>query len=236
MREPCAITAGALRAAGAAVRPGITTKELDRIISKFIREAGAVPTFLNYGGFPANACISVNEQVIHGIPSHSVVLKEGDIVSVDVGAKKNGFTGDAADTFAVGEISDEAKRLIEVTRQSFFEGIKNARPGKRVSDISAAIGEYCERFGYGVVREYTGHGVGRELHEDPAIPNYGTPGRGARLIAGMTLAIEPMVNLGTADVKVLPDRWTVITADRKISAHYENTVLITPTGCEILTK
>lgn len=236
MRRACAITAAALKKGGEAIRPGVSTWEIDRVIDAEIRKEGAIPSFLNYGGFPASACISVNEQVIHGIPDKRTVLREGDIVSIDVGARFEGFNGDAANTFAVGEVSDEALRLIKATKESFFQGIKFARPGNRVSDISAAVGSYCQGLGYGVVRAYTGHGVGRDLHEDPQVPNYGPPGRGARLMPGMTLAIEPMVNMGTHDVRVKEDGWTVVTADGKLSAHYEHTVLITADGCEILTR
>ena len=234
MREACRITAGARTIARQGIAAGVTTRELDREIHRYIVKNGATPTFYRYGGFPGNACISVNEEVIHGIPG-SRVIHDGDIVSVDVGAKIHGFTGDCAGTYPCGEITPEAKDLIEVTRQSFFEGIKFARVGYRISDIGHAIQQYVESHGYSVVRSYVGHGVGAELHEGPEIPNYGEPGHGPRLAKGMTLAIEPMVNAGTFDVRVLDNDWTVVTADGKLSAHYENTILITDGEPEILT-
>ena len=234
MRRACKITAAARALAGEMVRPGVTTKEIDKAVHDFIVSQGATPSFLNYSGYPASACISVNNTVIHGIPD-SRVLKEGDIVSVDVGAKWGGFHGDCAATFACGEISPEAKKLIEVTRQSFFEGMKFARQGYRISDIGHAVQTYVEANGFSVVRSFIGHGVGEHLHEEPEVPNYGKPGRGPRLIRGMTIAVEPMVNAGTFDVKVLKDGWTTVTADGKLSAHYENTVLITDGEPEILT-
>ena len=234
MRRACKITAAARALAGEMVRPGVTTKEIDKAVHDFIVSQGATPSFLNYSGYPASACISVNNTVIHGIPD-SRVLKEGDIVSVDVGAKWGGFHGDCAATFACGEISPEAKKLIEVTRQSFFEGVKYARQGYRISDIGHAVQTYVEANGFSVVRSFIGHGVGEHLHEEPEVPNYGKPGRGPRLIRGMTIAVEPMVNAGTFDVKVLKDGWTTVTADGKLSAHYENTVLITDGEPEILT-
>ena len=234
MRRACKITAAARALAGEMVRPGVTTKEIDKAVHDFIVSQGATPSFLNYSGYPASACISVNNTVIHGIPDGRV-LKEGDIVSVDVGAKWGGFHGDCAATFACGEISSEAKKLIEVTRQSFFEGVKYARQGYRISDIGHAVQTYVEANGFSVVRAFIGHGVGEHLHEEPEVPNYGKPGRGPRLIRGMTIAVEPMVNAGTFDVKVLKDGWTTVTADGKLSAHYENTVLITDGEPEILT-
>ena len=234
MRRACKITAAARALAGEMVRPGVTTREIDKAVHDFIVSQGATPSFLNYSGYPASACISVNNTVIHGIPD-SRVLKEGDIVSVDVGAKWGGFHGDCAATFACGEISPEAKKLIEVTRQSFFEGVKFARQGYRISDIGHAVQTYVEANGFSVVRAFIGHGVGEHLHEEPEVPNYGKPGRGPRLIRGMTIAVEPMVNAGTFDVKVLKDGWTTVTADGKLSAHYENTVLITDGEPEILT-
>lgn len=235
MRKACRITAGALKMAGEAIRPGMTTAELDRKIKSFIEQNGAKPSFLNYNGFPASACISVNEEVIHGIPGDRVLL-EGDIVKVDVGAYYLGFHGDCANTFPVGDISDEAKRLIEVTRQSFFEGIKNVKDGSRVGDIGSAIQSYVETNGYSVVRDYIGHGVGEHLHEEPDVPNYGRSGHGPRLYKGMTIAIEPMVCQGGYKVKTLDNDWTVVTCDGKLAAHYENTVVITDTGVEILTE
>lgn len=236
MREACRISAGALRVAGEAVRPGISTWEIDRIAYNYIKSQGAEPNFLGLYGFPATACISINDEVIHGIPSKTRILKEGDIVSIDLGAKKDGFNGDNAATFAVGNISDEARKLMDVTRESLYEAIKAAVPGNKIGDIAFAVQSYCEAHGYGVVREYTGHGVGKELHEDPSVPNYGKAGRGVRLIPGMTLAIEPMINEGTASIKVMPDGWTVKTRDAKLSAHFEHTVAITADGPVILTK
>ena len=216
------------------VKPGVTTREIDRAVEEFIRKSGAVPSFLNYHGFTGSACISVNDEVIHGIPGGRV-LQEGDIVSVDVGAYIGGFHGDCAATFPCGKISEEAQRLIDVTRESFFRGIMQAKEGKRVYDISAAIQQYVEANGFTVVREFVGHGIGRQLHESPEVPNYGTPGRGPRLLRGMTLAIEPMVNQGTAAIRQMNDGWTVKTLDGKLSAHYENTVLSTDGEPEILT-
>ena len=234
MRQACKITAAARALAGEMVRPGITTKQIDKAVHDFIVAQGARPSFLNYGGFPASSCISVNSTVIHGIPN-DYVLKEGDIVSIDVGAFYKGFHGDCAATYACGAISTEATKLIDVTKQSFFEGIRFATRGHRVSDISHAIQTYVESNGFSVVRTYVGHGVGQQLHEEPEVPNFGEAGHGPRLLPGMTLAIEPMVNVGTADVHVLKDRWTVLTNDGKLSAHYENTVLITDGEPEILT-
>ena len=234
MRQACKITAAARALAGEMVRPGVSTKAIDRAVREFILEQGAKPSFLHYNGFPASACISVNSVVIHGIPD-GYILQDGDIVSVDVGANYKGFHGDCAATFPCGTISAEAEKLIQVTKQSFFEGIAFAKHGHRVSDISHAIQTYVESNGYSVVRSFVGHGVGAQLHEEPEVPNFGMPGRGPRLIPGMTLAIEPMVNAGVADVRILKDRWTTVTADGKLSAHYENTVLITDGEPEILT-
>ena len=235
MRQAGKITAAARALAGEMVRPGVTTQEIDSAVEHFIRKEGAVPSFLHYNGFPASACISINDEVIHGIPSKKRVLKEGDIVSVDVGAVIGGFHGDCAATFACGKISEEAQRLIDVTRQSFFEGIKFAKQGYRVQDISAAVQAYAEENGFSIVREFVGHGVGAALHESPEVPNYGQRGRGPRLLKGMTLAIEPMVNAGAAAILQLSDGWTVKTQDGKLSAHYENTILITDGEPEILT-
>lgn len=234
MREAGKITAGARSIARQAIAAGITTAEIDKEVYNFITKSGATPSFLNYGGFPGSACISVNEELIHGIPGKRII-RNGDIVSVDVGAKIHGFHGDCAGTYPCGEVSEETKRLIEVTRQSFFEGIKYAKAGNRLGDISAAIQEYVERHGYSIVREYVGHGIGANLHEDPSVPNYGTKGRGPRLVKGMTLAIEPMVNMGAAAIRVLDDDWTVVTKDGSLCAHYENTILITDGEPEILT-
>ena len=234
MRQACRITAAARALAGEMVRPGVSTKAIDHAVHDFIVGQGAKPSFLNYNGFPASTCISVNGCVIHGIPG-GYVLKEGDIVSIDVGAFYEGFHGDCAATFACGAISTDAQKLIDVTEQSFFEGMKFATKGRRVQDISHAIQTYVESNGFSVVRSFVGHGVGRQLHEEPEVPNFGTPGRGPRLLPGMTLAIEPMVNTGTHEVRILQDGWTVKTADGKLSAHYENTVLITDGEPEILT-
>ena len=236
MKEACVITGETLYAAGEKIREGISTKELDTFIRNFIERHGARPTFLGYGGFPGSACISVNEQVIHGIPSDKVILKDGDIVKIDVGAYYKGFTGDSACTFPVGNVSEEAKKLIEVTRESFYRGIANAVPGKRIGDIGFGIEQHVIENGFNVVRTYVGHGVGHDLHEDPEVPNYGNPGRGVRLCAGMTIAVEPMVNIGTHRVRVLDDKWTVVTEDGKLSAHYEHTVAITEDGPILLTK
>lgn len=239
MRAAGLITARALHAAGKAVEPGVTTLELDNIVRRTIEENGAIPSFLNYdcgfGGFPASACISVNNQVIHGIPSGKVKLKEGDIVSIDVGAYIGGYHGDSAYTFPCGDVSDEAKRLLTVTQESLYEGIRYAVAGNKTGDIGSAVQRYVEARGYSVVRDFTGHGVGSSLHEDPAVPNFGTPGRGPRLQPGMTLAIEPMVNAGGPGVQVLKDKWTTVTADGSLSAHFEHTVAITSDGTVILT-
>ena len=234
MRKACKITAAARALAGEMVRPGVTTGEIDKAVHDFIVSQGAKPSFLHYQGYPGSACISVNEVVIHGIPGKRV-LKEGDIVSVDVGAYYQGFHGDCAATFACGNISPEAQRLIDVTKQSFFEGIRFARQGYRVSDISHAVQTYVEANGFSVVRAFVGHGVGEHLHEEPSVPNYGAPGKGPRLVKNMTLAVEPMVNMGTYEVRVLKDGWTTVTADGKLAAHYENSILITDGEAEILT-
>ena len=234
MRQACKITAAARALAGEMVRPGVSTREIDKAVHDFIVSQGAKPSFLGYHGFPGSTCISVNSTVIHGIPG-GYVLRDGDIVSVDVGAYYKGFHGDCAATYPCGTISAEAQRLINVTKQSFFEGIRFAKKGHRVSDISHAIQKHVESNGFSVVRSFVGHGVGAQLHEEPEVPNFGAPGRGPRLLPGMTLAIEPMVNEGVFDVKVLKDHWTTVTADGKLSAHYENTVLITDGEPEILT-
>ncbi len=236
MRRAGRITAEALLVAKEAIRPGISTKEVDTKIRAFIEKCGAVPSFLGYGGFPGSACISINEQVIHGIPSSKVIIKDGDIVKVDVGARYRGYNGDSARTFPVGKVSDEALRLISVTEKSFYEAIKFARAGCRVGDIGHAVESFVISNGFSVVRDYVGHGVGAELHEEPEVPNFGRPGRGARLYSGMTVAIEPMVNAGTANVKVRGDGWTVVTEDGKLSAHYENSVAITDTDPILLTE
>lgn len=219
-----------------AVRPGISTFELNKIGEEVIRSYGCIPSFLNYNGYPASICVSVNDEVVHGIPSKKRILKEGDIVSLDAGVIYKGYHSDAARTHAVGKISDEAAKLIEVTRQSFFEGIKYAKEGFHLYDISAAIGAYAESFGYGVVEDLVGHGIGQQLHEDPQIPNFAMKRRGPRLQAGMTLAIEPMINMGGYEVEWLDDDWTVVTLDGSLSAHYENTILITKGEPELLTR
>ena len=234
MRQACKITAAARALAGEMVKPGVTTKQIDKAVHDYIVSQGAKPSFLGYGGFPGSACVSVNEVVVHGIPG-GYELKDGDIVSIDVGAYFKGFHGDCAATYACGSISPEAQRLIDVTRQSFYEGIKYAKRGNRVSDISHAVQQHVESNGFGVVRSFVGHGVGTQLHEEPDVPNYGAAGRGPRLLPGMTIAIEPMVTQGSYEVKVLKDRWTTVTRDGKLSAHYENTVLITDGEPEILT-
>ena len=234
MRRAGKITAAARALARDMVKPGVTTQQIDEAVYKFIVSQGATPSFLNYGGFPASACISVNDEVIHGIPGKRV-LREGDIVSVDVGAYIGGFHGDCAGTYPCGQVSDEAMRLIRVTQQSFFEGLKFAKEGYRVSDIGAAVQAHVEAEGFSVVREFVGHGIGRKLHESPEVPNYGKPGHGPRLLRGMTLALEPMVNMGGAAIRQLSDGWTVKTADGKYAAHYENTLLITAGEPEILT-
>lgn len=218
-----------------AVRPGISTFELNKIGEEVIRSYGCIPSFLNYNGYPASICISVNDEVVHGIPSKKRILKEGDIVSLDAGLIYKGYHSDAARTHAVGKISDEAAKLIEVTRQSFFEGIKYAKEGFHLFDISAAIGAYAESFGYGVVEDLVGHGIGQQLHEDPQIPNFAMKRRGPKLQAGMTLAIEPMINMGSYEVEWLDDDWTVVTLDGSLSAHYENTILITKGEPELFT-
>ena len=234
MRSAGKIVAETLLLVEEKVRPGITTAELDRIAEEFITKHGARPSFKGLYGFPASLCISVNEQVVHGIPG-GYVLKDGDIISVDCGAYINGFHGDAARTFGVGNISEEAEKLINVTRESFFKGIEYAKIGNRLTDISHEIQSYVEASGFSVVRDFVGHGIGRVVHEDPDIPNYGRPGRGPKLVEGMALAIEPMVNVGNYKVKTLNDDWTVVTSDGSLSAHYENTIVILPDGPEILT-
>ena len=235
MRQAGKITAAARALAGAMVAPGVTTQEIDRAVQRFIKSKGAVPSFLGFHGYPASVCISVNDEVIHGIPGKRV-LREGDIVSIDVGAYKDGYHGDCAGTYPCGRISEEARRLIDVTRQSFFEGLKYAREGYRLPDLSGAVQRYVEANGFSVVREYVGHGIGTQMHEAPEVPNYVEPKAGRpRFLRGMTIALEPMVNAGRAGVVVLPDGWTVKTADGKLSAHYENSILITDGEPELLT-
>lgn len=235
MRSSGRIVAEALNKIEEMIKPGITTLELDKIAEEYIIGLGAKPSFKGYGGFPGSICTSINEEIVHGIPSSKRVLQEGDIISVDCGAYFKGFHGDAARTFPVGSISNEAKNLIDVTKQSFFEGVKKAYVGNRMGDISSSIQLYAEEQGYSLVRDYVGHGIGKALHEEPPVPNYGKAGRGPKLAKGMVLAIEPMVNVGVYAAKQLSDGWTVVTTDSKLSAHYENTVAILENGPEILT-
>ncbi len=236
MRKAGKISQTALRLAGEAVQPGTSTWELDKIVHSYITKMGATPSFLHYNGFPASACISVNDVVIHGIPKKETILKRGDIVSIDVGACYKGFHGDNAWTFPCGEISGEAQALLDATEQALFKAIEQARPGNRLGDIGITVQGYVEARNYSVVREFVGHGVGAKLHEDPSVPNYGTSGRGVRLQAGMTIAIEPMINLGRKEIEVLKDGWTTVTRDHSLSAHFEHTVAITPDGPVILTR
>ena len=235
MRDPCKVTAELLDDLAGFIRPGISTMDIGEFVEKRITGHGMTPTFKGYGGFPAAACVSVNEEVIHGIPNAARKLREGDIVSIDVGATYKGYNSDAARTYPVGVISAEDQKLIDVTRQSFFEGIKYAMEGFRIGDIGHAVQQYAESFGMGVIRDYTGHGTGTRLHEDPFIPNYGKPGKGAKIERNMTLAIEPMIALGSYDVRVLGNEWTVVTVDGRKAAHYENTILVTDGEPEILT-
>jgi methionyl aminopeptidase len=234
IRESSQIVGRCLLLLGKEVRPGVTTRELDRMAEEFIRAEGGEPAFKGYRGYPASICASINEEVVHGIPSGKRVLKEGDVISLDIGVKKAGFYGDAARTFAVGSIDAKAQRLLEATERSLHAGIDQARPGGRVSDISSAIEREVKKSGFSVVRALVGHGVGRELHEEPQVPNYGRPGEGPKLRAGMVLAIEPMVNIGGADVVTLSDQWTVVSADRSLSAHFEHTVAIGDDGPVVL--
>lgn len=227
MRKAGRITGEAILVAREHIREGVSTKELDIRIREYIEKCGAKPSFLGYGGFPGSACISLNDEVIHGIPNKNRILHEGDIVKIDVGACYKGFHGDSANTFGVGKISEEAEKLIAATRESFFRGVAQAKAGNRIGDIGSAVFEYANALGYGVVKRYVGHGVGMELHEDPEVPNFGTAGRGPRLMPGMTIAIEPMINAGTYLVKEMSDGWTVKTADGRLSAHYEHSVAIT---------
>lgn len=235
MRESCKLTKELFLILEDKIKPGITTKELDTIAYEFYKKHGATPNFLNYNGYPATICASVNDEVVHGIPSNKVILRDGDIISIDMGCILDGWHSDAARTFGVGKITDEAQKLIDDTKQSFFEGISVLKHGVKLGDVSHTIQTFLEERGYGVVRDLVGHGIGRELHESPEVPNFGTAGRGVRLAAGMTLAIEPMVTAGNYRVGVLDDDWTVVTADGSLAAHYENTVVITRDGCEILT-
>ena len=236
MREACVISANALKLASQAVTPGVSTKEINTLTENYIRKCGAIPSFLGYNGFPAAACISVNNEVIHGIPSTGRILKDGDIVSIDIGAFYNGFHGDNAYTAYCGTPSKEAVALCEATKESLYQGIAAIKTGARIGDISSAVQRYVENRGFSVVRDFVGHGVGANLHEDPPVPNYGKEGRGVRLTEGMTLAIEPMVNAGKPEIAVLNDEWTVVTRDGSLSAHFEHTVLITEDGAIIMTK
>ena len=236
MREAGRIAARALELAGKSIKPGMTTFQLDKIIHDFIISCGAIPTFLGYGGFPASACISINDEVIHGIPSKKRIIRSGDIVSVDVGATFDGFVGDNAKTFPVGDISQEAQDLLTVTEASLYAAIEAAQVGARLGDVCHAVEAYCTERGYGIVRQYCGHGIGHEMHEDPEVPNYGKPGRGIRLMPGMTFCIEPMINQKGDDVRVLKDGWTTVTASGSLSAHFEHAIAITPDGPVILTQ
>lgn len=236
MRRAGKLAARALAEMGRKVAPGVSTKDLDKIAEKVIRDGGGIPTFIGYRGYPASICASINEEVVHGIPSAKRVLKEGDVIGLDVGATLDGFVGDTAATFAVGKISEEAARLLKTTEESLFAGIAKMRAGNRLGDVSHAIQELAEAAGYGVVRDFVGHGIGRQMHEEPAVPNYGQAGSGLRLEEGLVLALEPMLNAGTHRVRVLEDGWTVVTEDNKFSAHFEHTVAITADGPEILTK
>lgn len=235
MRKAGKIAQKALQLAGEAVEPGVSTWEIDKIAREYIEKSGAIPSELGYEGYPNSTCISVNDVVIHGIPSKSVILKKGDIVEIDLVACFEGFHADNAWTFPCGEISPEAQALLDATEKSLFLGIEQARPGNRIGDIGHAVQEYVEARNYSVVREFVGHGVGAKMHEDPSVPNYGTPGRGVRLLPGMTIAIEPMVNMGGSGVRILPDGWTTVTKDGSLSAHFEHTVAVTPEGPVILT-
>ena len=236
MKEACYISAMALKIAGEAVEPGVSTAEIDKLAYDYIISQGATPNFLHLYDYPATACISINNEVIHGIPSKKRIIQNGDIVSIDLGAAINGFNGDNAATFPAGDISPQAKRLCEVTEQSLYKGIEKALAGGRVGDIGAAVQKHCESAGYGVVRDFVGHGVGKKLHEDPSVPNFGTAGRGVRLLPGMTIAIEPMITMGSYKVKQLSDGWTIVTADGLPAAHFEHTVAITKDGPVIMTK
>ena len=235
IREACKIVKETLDFVGSKIKAGMSTKEVDELVERYIRASGANPSCLGYGGFPASACVSVNEMVVHGIPSHDVILKDGDIVSVDVVADKNGYHGDACRTFCVGNVSEDVKKLVQVTEECFFKGIEGLRAGTPLFDIGAKVQKHAESHGYGVIRSYSGHGIGREMHEDPSVPNYGKAGTGVRLRAGTVLCIEPMIAMGTWRTKLLADGWGAVTADGKPAAHYENTVVVREDGVEILT-
>lgn len=235
IREACKIVKETLDFVGSKIKAGMSTKEVDELVERYIRASGANPSCLGYGGFPASACVSVNEMVVHGIPSHDVILRDGDIVSVDVVADKNGYHGDACRTFCVGNVSEDVKKLVQVTEECFFKGIEGLRAGTPLFDIGAKVQKHAESHGYGVIRSYSGHGIGREMHEDPSVPNYGKAGTGVRLRAGTVLCIEPMIAMGTWRTKLLADGWGAVTADGKPAAHYENTVVVREDGVEILT-
>ena len=235
IRESCKIVKETLEFVGSKIKAGMSTKEVDELVERYIRASGANPSCLGYGGFPASACVSVNEMVVHGIPDHDTILKDGDIVSVDVVADKNGYHGDACRTFCIGNVSEDVKKLVKVTEECFFQGIEGLQAGTPLYDIGARVQSYAESHGYGVVRSYSGHGIGREMHEDPSVPNYGRPGTGVRLRAGTVLCIEPMITMGNWRTKILADGWGAVTVDGKPAAHYENTVVVREDGVEILT-
>lgn len=235
MRESGKVTGYILKSLEDIIKPGISTLEIDRYVSKIIKENNMTPTFLGYQGFPASICASINEEVVHGIPTKKRILREGDIISIDVGCTYKGYVTDAARTYPVGKVGDEAQQIMDTARESFFAGLKFCKKGYRLTDISSAIQERVEADGFGVIRDLVGHGVGRQMHEEPQIPNYGRPGRGPRLAEGMVFAIEPMITEGTYEIEVLQDNWTIVTADRKLAAHYENTVVITDGEPELLT-
>ena len=235
MREPCKIVKETLEFVGSRIQAGMSTKEVDELVERYIRSAGAYPSCLGYGGFPASACVSVNDMVVHGIPDSHTILKDGDIVSVDLCAYKNGFHGDACRTFKIGKVAPEIERLVKITEECFFKGIEGLRAGTPLFDIGAKVQKHAESHGYGVIRSYTGHGIGREMHEDPSVPNFGKPGTGVRLKAGTVICVEPMIALGTWRVKLLDDGWGAVTADGKYAAHYENTLVVREDGVEILT-
>ena len=235
LREPCKIVRDTLAFVESKIKAGMSTKEIDELVERYIRASGAIPSCLGYGGFPASACVSVNETVVHGIPSYDCYLKDGDIVSVDLCAYKNGFHGDAARTFTVGNVSPEVKQLVKVTEECFYKGIEGLKAGTPLYDIGYKVQKHAESFGYGVIRSYTGHGIGREMHEDPSVPNFGKAGTGMRLRAGTVLCVEPMIAMGSWRVKILDDEWTAVTTDGKPAAHYENTLVVREDGVEILT-
>ena len=235
MREPCKIVRDTLAFVGSKIQAGMCTKEIDELVERYIRASGAIPSCLGYGGFPASACVSVNETVVHGIPTYDRFLKDGDIVSVDLCAYKNGFHGDAARTFTVGNVSPEVQKLVDVTEECFFKAIEGLSAGTPLYDIGYKVQKHAESFGYGVIRSYTGHGIGREMHEDPSVPNFGKLGTGMRLKAGTVLCVEPMIAMGNWRVRILDDDWTAVTTDGKPAAHYENTLVVRDDGVEILT-